>query len=423
MKHPEKIIFFLIYWYIYNGILRYLGLNYRIIEFVPDLCALYLGYVMMNNHLEFKLKTIIGKPIILLYAFFLIIGIVSGGINQSNPLSILWGMHFYPCYVFLLLAIFKYFEPKDIIKLRHILIQGLIINLLFIIFQTFILNVQGDLLGGLFYGNAESYNFMMPCLFVMAAEYYKGAIDIKKFVICIAGVVFFALAGEVKFVYFTLPVIIYSVYIFLKRFSYRHIAVLIIGYIALIPTYQYFMQFFYGQDYIDQVFTTEFVEKETSSTGFGGAFNRTTSIEMSMLYLLQDPTSMVIGHGFGASSTSGIFVNEFASKHQNLVYQYFSPSYLLAEVGWTGFILFITIHVLLLLAFFRWYRYYKDDEVMRYWTTIGICSTLMQFLLIWYNNSPIIKNYPMTILWGLILVAMKYRMIEIEESVEESEVI
>lgn len=423
MTHAKKVIYLFFYWFIYSGLLKYFGINSRIIDFVPDILTLYLGYLTMRKPSDVNMHSIIGKTIIRLIYFFFIIGIAAGFIDQANPLSVLWGAHFYICYLFLIIGMWKCFEPEDIIKLRKILIQGLFINLLAVVVEVFILGIRGDLLGGTFIGNAIGYSFMMPCLFIMAAEYFREAIDIKVFVISIAGVVFFALAGEVKFVYFTLPVIIYSIYIFLKRFTYRHIAVLFIGYIALIPTYQYFMQFFYGQDYIDQVFTTEYVEKETSSTGFGGAFNRTTSIEMSMLYLLQDPTSMVIGHGFGASSTSGLFVNEFANKHQYLVYQYFSPSYLLAEVGWTGFLLFIAIHILLLLAFFRWYRYYKDDEIMRYWTTIGICSTLMQFLIIWYNNIPVIFNYPMSILWGLVLVAMKYRMIEIEESVEESEVI
>ncbi len=422
MERSKKVIYLLVYWYIYSGLLKYFGIDSKIIDYVPDLFAIYLGCLFIRKQTDVKISSLVGRPIQLLFFFFIFTGFISGFINQANPISVLWGAHFYFCYLFLLMAMLKCFEPEDVLKLRKILIQGLVVNMVAVLIEVLVLDINGDPLGGTFWGNANGYTFMVPCLFLLTAEYYHDGVTKELFYFCLAVMVFFAIAGEVKIVYFTLPIIIYSIYVFQKDFNYKHIFILIVGFLLIIPFYQYFMKYWYEKEYVEKVFTTEYIEKETSSKGFGGDFNRSTSIEQSMVFLLKDPVSMVIGHGFGASSTSSLFVSDFAQKHQRLVYQYFSPSYLLAEVGWTGFLLFLLVHVFLLLLFYRWYRDYKDDDVMRYWSSIGVCSVLIQFLFIWFNNHPVINNYPMVILWGLIFIAVKYRLLEIEEGREETEV-
>ena len=417
MVKYKQLIFFFVYWIIYSGLLtQFIGLS-RYLEYLPDLIVLILGISLYNKKTVVPINKLLGKSILIIIGLFFLVGFISSLLSYFTLSGFLWGIRNYIRYLLLFMAVYKLFNWDDILRLKEIYIQGLKYNILFILFQTLVLGMYGDPVGGTFSGgNSSFYVFMLPGLSMVCCDYFQGEKTWKQLLFYIAGIVYFAIVGESKVVYFTLPFIIYGAYVLMKKFSMKHLVVLVLGFLFVIPVFQYFMGFYYSQEYIDGIFDLEYIEKETSNTGFG-IFNRSTSIELSNALFLDNEKHFLLGYGFNSSSLSSLFdapILHYFDFREIAAYNLFTPSFLLAEVGWIGFILFVLGHIFLLVRLWKFYRA-SNDLIIKNWTSVGLLTLGITFLLMWYNNKPVVEYYIMYLLWAAIAVALRCRIQELRQ--------
>ena len=155
---------------------------------------------------------------------------------------------------------------------------------------------------------------------------------------------------------------------------------------------QFFLSFFYNETYVESIFTLEKTKAYTNESSFivgqEDGMNRSSSIKMTNELILKDIPHLLSGYGIGASSTSQIFRSPIGSQYLKTYFFLFTPSYIMTETGWLGLILYLSIYLLLLCTFLRYYKY--RDPVLKYWSSLGILCILIIFILIWYNITPIL---------------------------------
>lgn len=409
MKKSKKLLYFIFLWLILGGLIKQFVFNSPLIEFTSDILVLYLYLRVRGHNKNGDIKRIIGKKIPLVISAFLLIGIVSAFINMQPLVVTLWGVRLYVRYYLLFISAYECLAREDILKYKKAIMKLFWFNLFFILIETFVLHIYGDPLGGtLAGGNSAFVNFAVPCFLIASCDYFDKRLSLKKILFIIVLIFYFALAGESKVIYFIIPALFYGTYVLMRKFNLYHLLLLVFLWLALVPTMQYGIESYYGKEYADKVFDYESIETETSGTGFGGDFNRSTQIEMSEKYFLTSPMHSFLGYGVGSGSTSDLF-GSFGNKYKYTVFQYFSCSYLLAESGWTGFLLYVLGHIFLLGRFLHYYFRYKHDSTIKKWSTIGILTTFFTFFLFWYNNSPVADFYWMYFIWALCCSSISFR--------------
>lgn len=412
MKQTKKILIFILYWILLSGVIRQYIYNNELILFVPDLLLFYLA---CSKYPKKSWDVGIGKLIPKLFATLLIGSTIISIVNLMPLISILWGLRMIVRYLLLFMFISRTFDITDIIKCKKIIVKIFWINLVFIVFQYFVEGKYGDFIGGTFEGNGKLFVFNLFCVFLFSADYFRKTLKFYKFILILAGQMFIAMAAEIKIMYFTIPLAVYAVYIMIKKFSFKHIVVLVIAFFGLIPAMTSVMSLMYEEDYIEKTFDKENIERETSKTysfsaGENVGFNRNTSIALAGEVILKDPVHFVSGYGIGSANASSVFGTWIFDCYGVLTsYNYFTASYLLIEFGWFGFSIWI---IILFLITKRFYDNYKttSDAYIKYWATIGCLSALFSYLIAWYCNVPYCDAYLLYFLWAICFVAIRERL-------------
>lgn len=420
MKQNRKILLFLILWHILGGLVSQFLFQFRLLEFLGDFLILILFFRTNRYSLKWNIRAYIGRNILGIISLFLITGVVSGLLNIQSPVTILWGFRMFARYYLLFYSACKCLDEQEIVKMTRIIQKLFLFNLFFIVFEALVLHIKGDPLGGTFAGgNSAFVNFFIPCMALLSCDYFQGKVKKKYLVLVTCLTFYFALAGESKIIYFILPSIICAAYVLQKKFSFGRLIVLGVFPLVAIPVMEYFIRQYYGEEYANRVFDTEAIDKETSGTGFGGDFNRSTQIEMAHKYFLTAPLHTAIGYGFGVGSTSDLFGSDFGLRYKYTVFQGFSASYLLAETGWTGFVLYVLGHIILLYRFYLFYRRYQKNNVIRYWSSIGLITVGITFLMMWYNNDPVRSYNFFYYIWAMCFVSIHLQIIRLKQATNE----
>ena len=221
----------------------------------------------------------------------------------------------------------------------------------------------------------------------------------------------FAILGEIKLLYFIIPICFYGMYVLINKFSIYHVVILFFIYWGFVPIMEKAMSLYYDKEYVNQVFTKEYIEDQTTNNyGFAdGGFNRSTALSLTSTVILKTPLKLCIGNGIGSGSASNIFGGSIYHAYQYTTYNYFATSYILVETGWIGFILFCLIFLILLYRFYYYYKHY-DDIVIKYWASCGIMGAFITYPLMWYSNCPYYDYYLFYILWALCFLSISYRL-------------
>lgn len=421
MPQTKKYLIYLIYFLILNGIFNHLFFRGNdVMGPVADAFTFYIfiriwaqKYKVVND----KLLLTIPSTLLLFVAAFFIIGSVSSVIFENKLITCIWGMHFYVRYLLLFYSAYKLFNREDIQKVKQIFMKMLKLNAYFVPFQVYVFGMQGDVLGGtVFGGNSAFLNFLLPCLYFFIMDYFRGKYKTIHLIGLILCVMLFAKWGEVKAIYFILPALLLACYVVYHKVSTSYIIGVIMFVVLVIPVSEFVLTMYMDEYYVDRVFNMDYVEAETSNTVGWGGFNRSTCVELTNRDVLVDPPSMAIGYGFGQANTSqslGGFVGEkFGANGLHL----FTSSYVLSEVGWAGYICFLAVYVMLLIQFWIYQKKYSDDKEIRYWASIGIISVLFNFVIIWYNCTPVTSGYFTTILWAMCFLSIRFRIDELVAS-------
>lgn len=414
MVKSKKYIYWAIYAILYCSVIqRYIWPN-QFCQIFPDIIIFSLFFFKKEliNKKTPKINVILGKWIPKLFIIFFLLGIISDIINLTNPIAAIWGTRMLLRYILLFLLVYKNFEIKDLTKLNKIINISFYINSILILYQ-FITNVTGDLMGGIWSGNGELSIYIILMTLYFSAEYYTKKMNLKSFLFRILFFYTTAIWAEIKMLYFLLPICIYGVYILLKRFSIRHIIILIIAWFLAIPVLTQVLSLYYDDEYVSQTLNVEDLQAyNTNNYGFTEeSLNRGTIFEKSILFL-NSPIYIIMGHGLGSGNMSSYFSTDLSEQYGKTCYNFFSISYLLMEVGYSGLILYLTIHILLLYKFFSFYKKTKD-ETIKFWATIGVLATAATFLMIYYNSIPLNNYYLGYLFAAMCFIGIKNRQKEL----------
>lgn len=417
MKQTKRILIFILYWILFSGAIQQYIYNSEFIPLIPDFLLLCLAFFILPLQKR-KQAFRIGGYIPLLFTILLLGGTIVSIVNFMPLRSVLWGIRMIVRYLLLFIFVYQTFSLSDVIRFKRIFTKVFWINLLLIIFQYFIEGKFGDAVGGIFGGNGLLFVFNLLCIFLFSADYFQGKLRLGKYALILASQMFIAMAAEIKMMYFTIPLAVYAVYVMMKKFSVKHIAVLVVAFFGLVPAMSSVMSLMYGEEYIARTFDRESIENETSKTysfsaGEDVGFNRNTSIMLAGKIILTDPIHLITGYGIGSANASSIFGTWIFARYGVLTsYNYFTPSYLLIEFGWLGFLIWIIVLLLITCRFYITYRT-TNDQYTKYWASTGCLSALFTYILAWYNNVPYCDAYLLYFLWAVCVVAVKYRQKEI----------
>ena len=410
MIRSKKIIYIILYLLIYMGAVQKYILNSQLLSFLPDILVYItsINALVKKRHVK-KMRYLVGVPLCTVY-FLLIISSIFGAIfNSLNLVSYLWGLKTLISYPLLFWCIYLCFSEQDVQRYKKIMQIGFWVNILFCFIQFFS-GERGDAMTGTFTANGPLMLFCLLVFLITSADYFKNKIKLRKLLYVVASLMLIAIWAEIKMMYFLFPLTFYAMYVFVKKFNVKLVILLIAGFFLLVPTMQFFMSFYYGDDYVQQTFDSEFIEKETSNAyGFqDGGFNRSTAIEKTDEVLLNTPMKQIFGNGLGCGSISSFFSTGFSSIYRYTSFWNFSTSYCLTEMGWLGMLLYGFFFFFIILRFYSQYRKSKD-AVIRYWCSIGIVSGLVTYLLAWYDDNVYIKYLPMYFFWAVCIVSVECR--------------
>lgn len=412
MNKTKRYTYWAIYAVLYCSVIqRYLWQN-QFMLLLPDviifsICLLQKGLtnkIAKSN----SVSKILGHSILYLYISFFILGIISDIVNMVNPLTSLWGFRMIVRYGLLFLLIYKNFDFNDIKKIRRVIDISFYINAI-LVFQQFLTNQRGDMMGGILGGNGELALYMLLLSTLYSADFFHKRISFINYITRISLFFMFAMWAEIKMLYFILPIYIYLSYILLKKFSFKHILILIIACFCAVPLLTKTLSLYYGEDYVTQTMDIEKLQDYNNGNyGFTEqSINRGTIFTKSNIFL-NSTKYMIIGHGLGSGTVSQFFGLNIFEQYRNTFYDYFTMSYLLFEVGYLGLCIFLIMHIILLWKFFTVYKN-SSDLILKHWSALGILSTFLAFLMIYYNSSPINSYYFGYIFWAICCIAIRER--------------
>lgn len=406
MKQDKRLIYYILYWVLYSGLISIYLFRHELLNIIADVILIIL---ILRGH-SFRVKNInkyIDNKVLFFILLFLITGTISSVINLVPITSYMWVLHFYIRYWILLVCICNTFNFKDVLKVKKIFYNAAIFNIILCIIQV-AMGIKGDLLGGSFAGgNAEIALLIMIITIMGSCDYFRGNLKKSKALLLIIGFMYISIVGEIKFLYFMIPLFIGLSYILIKKFSIKNIIILALSSILFVPSMKYILSFYYDDSYIEFVFNVDEVEEHLHQAHTGGerGINRATSIEIVSTYILQNTHDFLIGKGIGSGSSSSLFSSEIYRNFKDTNYYNFAPSYLLVETGWIGSISYYMVYIMMLTLFYKKYRSTNNEE-SKYWASCGILATLMTGAFIWYNILPIFTYYIFFFFFSICFVAL-----------------
>jgi len=409
MNNTKRLIYFTIYWICLSSLINRYIWNNPIITLLPDILVIVL---FLHKPINIKnISQLIGRNITATLIILFTIGTLSAIINITPITCFLWGFRMLVRYPLLFYIIYQHFNIRDVFILKKNLYQSFWINAFFIVLQFF-QGTTGDTMGGIWSGNGILAVYILISIIIYGKDYFLKEISLLNFLCRIIFFFICAAWGEIKMLYFIIPITIYITYCFYKKFNLTHILIIIIGYFTLMPLIQWGLSFYYNQDYIETLNMESLNEYNNGDYGFSGySYNRGTCIKLATAQFLKDPFHLLFGHGIGSATVSTIFPSEIGSKYGSVTcYFFFTSSYALIELGWVGYVLYILFHLLLLYSFFKYYKQGNNIEIKN-WAAAGCISTIITFIMIYYNSTPYIDYYPTYIFWSMCYIAIKYNKI------------
>lgn len=416
----KKLLFFVLYLILLNGFIQSYLIKSEYIPLLSDVILFYIAFSTKNNILD--VSRAVGPWVVRLFAILLVGSTAISIMNAMPAISILWGLRMVVRYLLLFMLVYKYFTITDVDKFKRILIRFFWINTLIVAYQFFIEKKVGDFIGGIFLNNGELFVFNLYCTLLLSKEYFIGYLSKSRFIFLLVVEMFVAMVAEIKVMYFTIPLAIYAVYIFTKKFSIKHIVVLVCAFFFLVPCMKMAMSLMYGEEYVNKTFDMEFIQEETSHAynlseeAADFSFNRSTCVEMASTLILKDRIHLLFGYGVGSGNTSEKFGTWISASYSKITsYNWFTSSWLLIEYGWVGYIIWILIF--LLLAYRLLLIYHKSqDPIVKYWSSLGFISVMFTFIIAWYNNVPYYNAYFIYLFWAVCFVGIRERLKELENN-------
>lgn len=307
-----------------------------------------------------------------------------------------------------MICVISIFNRKDVVKSKFILYKAAIINIILCIIQN-IMGITGDDLGGTFAGgNSEIALLIIAVTIIGSTDYANKILSLSKALFILIGFFIIAILGEIKFLYFMIPITACISYLLFRNLSIKNISIFLLAAISFVPIMKSALSLYYEEDYINFVFDTEAMQNELKSAhNFKeNGMNRSTSIKITNSYILNDRLELLIGKGIGGGSASTLFPSETFLKYKDTNYNIFTPSYIMVETGWIGFIIYCITYLTITFRFIGIHTKLTDKR-LKCWTTYGIVACLMTGMFIWYNSHPIFNYLLFHFFFAICFIAIK----------------
>lgn len=412
MTKIKKHIYWVIYAAFYCSVIQRYVWPSQLCQLIPDVIILFLCIFekgLTNSRAKKNsVVPLLGKWIPRMLILFLGVGLFSDAVNFVEPTAVIWGVRMVFRYSLLFLLVVNNFDESDLYKLRKVLDYSFYANVVLVFFQFF-MGVTGDSMGGIWGGNGELSTYIICITFLYSSDYFNKRMKFYRYALIMALLFTTAIWGEIKMLYFIIPLCIYGSYVLFKKFSFSHVIVLAIAWVVTIPVLTTVLSLYYDEDYVAKTLNREELEAyNVNNYGFTEeSLNRGTIFEKSVIFL-NSPIEYAVGHGLGSANMSSIFHTDVFETYKRTCYGFFTMSYLLIEVGYVGLILFIMAHALLLYRFSLFYK--MKDKVVKSWAAIGILVTSATFLMIYYNSVPLNNYYLGYLFWAMCFLGIRERL-------------
>lgn len=261
------------------------------------------------------------------------------------------------------------------------------INAVIMLFQFAIFDYKQDLLGGLFGTQVGCNGYVNVFLIIICARAvicYLNKTEKTGYVLakCATSLVLATLA-EIKFFYIEFIFII-LVAVFVSGNSFRKIAVILGGLIAMIVFINLLFIIFPYFSEFDTI--SKLMEYQLKGYSGAGTVGRLNAIQMVSDLFLDTIPKKLTGLGLGNCETSNIdFLNTpFYKEHGFIRYFWFTTSHITLETGYIGFTFFVGFFVLVfVLSLLLSKRNVNNRDYCYLAMVVAVCS----ILVVIYNSS------------------------------------
>ena len=364
-----------------------LGLPW-IIRYLLDIAwfALLLLMVVHRGRLEWRNT----RGLIAWTVLFLVYTALAYLPQYQSGLYYLWGLRndfrFYAAFF----AFGAFLSRQDVDDFFRLFDKLFWLNVVVSLVQFFLLEKDGDHLGGLFgvEGGTNGYTNIFFCItltrsvVIYLSKTEKLSACVWKF---IAAIIVAALA-EMKF-FFVEAVLIVVFAVLITDFSWRNILIIVGGFVGILAGAMLLVQVFPN---FAGFFTWEWMlENAISDKGYtsSGDLNRLNAIPVINELWLTNGWKQIFGFGLGNCDTSGFAIvnTPFFERFGDLHYTWLSYAMMYLECGWIGLIFYFGFFVL---VYFKIRRIEKNciPTVKAYCRIARIMAVLCVVISV-YNSS------------------------------------
>ncbi len=374
-----------------------------ILDYLITLIAIKLFYLFINR----KIKNNLVNSIMIIFVVLSLIGYLSNTPNFYNYIKVLY-FDYIRFFIVCLAMVYFSFDYKYLIKLFKYLDIFIILQIPIILFQLkkleenytggyVIQDYASGLLGGK--STAELGGIIIILFVISLVLFLNKELSQKKFLINSLLLVAISVLSEIKFVLVMIPLMIFIVLI--RKINLKTILSFIISLILvfesmnIIATVNPGFENFFNKDNI-----TSYINHSYGGSGI----SRGNSMSIANEYVYNDISKILIGNGIGSSTDSFNQTSEFGRNNIYYFRMFYWP-YLFVENGYLGFLLILSIYIIIIFYSFKLTKYGKREE--RYIGQIGIPLSILLVFMNYYAMSMVKINFAI-ISWCVIGIILRY---------------
>ncbi len=315
---------------------------------------------------------------------------IGSTINHPSLANVIYGYYKHFRGFFYFVCVYSMTNDKSVQSTKIIFRNFFIINVIFTLFQFFVLHLNQDRLGGVF-GTIAGVNQYTNLFFLIISIYCLFHIVVlrdkdnnKKYILLLLTMLLIAAMAEIKYFFAEMLILIFVSLIFTRRKLKAAIALVAI-FIGLIISYRLLIRMF--PEY--SILLTA-LRKGGISRLISLQQHYSTDVDMGRAvvfsypnkYFLTSNIKRMFGLGIGSITSSSFVNNSFWIRNSASHYDQFSTAYLYIEQGIVGFILYVLFYVILLVRGIKFFVKKKRVEE----SILLIMVVISTFLVFVYNN-------------------------------------
>lgn len=387
-SQPERLSWFIVVLPFLFGLLNtFLGLP-GALRYLIDVAWVTLTFMLLRHRPLRKNK--IATVLTLWIGLFLICTLLVYLVQYQSGLYYLWGFRNNFRFFAAFFAWTAFLRTKDIEDFFCTLDKVFWLNVLISLFQFFVMNLQQDVLGGIFGVEAgvNGYTNIFFAIIITKSliRCFEKQGNLRNCVLKCAAALIVAALTELKFFFveFALILVLTSL---LTKFTWRKLAIILGGVVGLMVCTALLMEIF---PIFKGWFSLErMLETATSDRGYtsSGDLNRLTAIPRINELWLTHWSQRIFGMGLGNCDTSSFAIvnTPFYEQWGHMHYTWMSYAIMYLECGWVGLIFYFGFFVLVYLQIQKIEK--RSEGVARSYCRISKIMAILCPLIAVYNSS------------------------------------